>query len=189
VAAAYRHLIETRMLPNWWHSFGVGESLANELFFEFAFDGATIVGVIDRIGPLEDGGTRITDFKTGKADNAPKAAESLQLGIYYLAVQHSEELAPFRPVRVVELAYIQGGWRAPHEMPGNAWRLTDGTAEPYQELVEQELRRLIAEKRRLLEAEVYRPNPFANCRWCDFQTLCPLYPQGQEVFPIAEVTA
>ena len=71
VSTAYRHLVETRMFPNWWHAYGEGSSLANEAFFEFAFDGVTIVGVIDRIGTLESGGTRITDFKTGNPDAGP----------------------------------------------------------------------------------------------------------------------
>ena len=55
--------------------------------------------MIDRIGPFGEGGTRITDFKTGSADNAPKAEESLQLGIYYLAVQEDADARPYRPVR------------------------------------------------------------------------------------------
>ena len=67
--------------------------------------------MIDRIGAILSGGTRITDFKTGNPDNAPKAEESLQLGIYYLAVQRSDDLAEFRPVRAVELAFVKGHWR------------------------------------------------------------------------------
>jgi hypothetical protein len=39
-----------------------------------------------------------------------------------------------------------------------------------------------------MEEQVYRPNPSADCHWCDFKTLCPLFPEGQDVFPI-EVTA
>ena len=39
----------------------------------------------------------------------------------------------------------------------------------------------------LNETEVYRPNPYANCRFCDFQTLCPLYPEGQPVFSVESV--
>ena len=81
------------MFKNWWFQYGEEDSLANEECFSFEFDDATIVGVIDRIGAFGEG-TRITDFKTGSADYAPKAEESLQLGIYYLAVQECEELEP-----------------------------------------------------------------------------------------------
>lgn len=181
VAHAYRTLVETKMLPNWWHGYGDGESLANERFFEFAFEGATIVGVIDRIGALAGGGTRITDFKTGNPDNGPKAEESLQLGIYYLAVQECEDLAEFRPVRAVELAYVKGHWRT-GELVMKAWQVTHQKAEPYQETVRAELSRLVAKKKELVATEVHRPNPSADCHWCEFKSLCPLWPEGQPLF-------
>lgn len=184
VSAAYRHLVETKMFPNWWHAYGEGRSLANEAFFEFGFDGVTIVGVIDRIGELESGGTRITDFKTGNPDAGPKAEESLQLGIYYLAVQESQELAPFRPVRAIELAYLKGHWRT-GEIVVKPWMVTHGKEEAYQAAVRAALSRLIAEQRRLLAEEVYRPNPQADCYWCDFRSLCPLWPEGRPVFEVA----
>jgi hypothetical protein len=44
---------------------------------------------------------------------------------------------------------------------------------------------LIAQKRELIDTEVYRPNPTANCFWCDFKSLCPLFPEGQPVFDVA----
>jgi hypothetical protein len=46
---------------------------------------------------------------------------------------------------------------------------------------------LIHRKRDLDEAGVYRPNPYANCRFCDFQTLCPLFAEGQAIFPVESV--
>jgi hypothetical protein len=48
--------------------------------------------------------------------------------------------------------------------------------------VREALAWLIAQKRELNETEVYRPNPTANCFWCDFKSLCPLFPEGQPVF-------
>jgi hypothetical protein len=36
---------------------------------------------------------------------------------------------------------------------------------------------------------VYRPNPTADCHWCDFRTLCPLFPEGQPLFPVEAVPA
>ncbi len=181
VAHAYRRLVEEKMIPNWWWSFGEGESLANERFFEFEFEGARIVGVIDRIGTLASGGTRITDFKTGNPDNGPKAEESLQLGIYYLAVQESDDLAEFRPVRAVELAYVKGHWRT-GEIVSKTWLISERNAEPYQENVRVALAQLIAKKKALIASEVYRPNPVANCHWCEFRSLCPLWPEGQPLF-------
>jgi len=49
-------------------------------------------------------------------------------------------------------------------------------------VVREALAHLIALKRELNETEVYRPNPTANCFWCDFKSLCPLFPEGQPVF-------
>ena len=183
VSTAFRRMVEERMFPNWWHAYGDGTPLASEARFEFPFDGATIVGVIDRIGTLEAGGTRITDFKTGNPDSGPKAEESLQLGIYYLAVQEAEELAPFRPVRAVELAFLRGNWRT-GDIEVKAWSVSPGREEGYQRAVRAALTALIGEQRRLLDEEIYRPNPLANCFWCDFRTLCPLWPEGRPVFEV-----
>jgi len=186
VSVAFRRLVEDRMFRNWWFNYGEGESLAVEERFEFDFDGVTMVGLIDRIGALQSGGTRITDFKTGNPDSGPKAEESLQLGIYYLAVQRSESLERFRPVRAVELAFIKGHWKAPHDIVVKAWQVSQRSAEQYQVAVEERLSELIAEKKRLLRDDVYRPNPHADCHWCEFRSLCPLWPEGR---PLLEVTA
>jgi hypothetical protein len=182
VSAAHRKLVDERMFKNWWFEYGEEISLGNEVRFEFDFEGTTIVGVIDRIGPMPGGGTRITDFKTGNPDNAPKAEESLQLGIYYLAVQASDDLAEYRPVRQVELAYIKGHWKGDHPLVRPFWHIDEGDEEEYQAVVRAALAHLIALKRELNETEVYRPNPTANCFWCDFKSLCPLFPEGQPVF-------
>ena len=53
----------------------------------------------------------------------------------------------------------------------------------------ERLASLIARKKELNETEVFRPNPYANCRFCDFQTLCPLYAEGQPVFSVESVRA
>jgi superfamily I DNA/RNA helicase len=185
VSVAFRRLVEDRMLPNWWHAYGEGSSLAVERYFEFGFEGATINGVIDRIGEILSGGTRITDFKTGNPDNAGRAEDSLQLGIYYLAVQECEDLAPYRPVRAVELAFIKGHWRT-GELVTKGWQVNHRSEEQYQTNVRATLASLIAEKRRLDLEEVYRPNPAADCFWCDFKSLCPLYPEGATPLAAAE---
>ena len=44
-------------------------------------------------------------------------------------------------------------------------------------------RALIGELRRLDAEERYRPNSQADCYFCDFKTLCSLYPQGAPMFP------
>jgi superfamily I DNA/RNA helicase len=180
VSAAHRKLVDERMFKNWWFAYGVERSLGNEVRFEFEYEGTTIVGVIDRIGPFP-GGTRITDFKTGNPDGAGPAEDSLQLGIYYLAVRECDDLAPYRPVRQVELAFLKGDWRR-GEFVLKSWQVGEDEEEAYQTRVKHELSRLIGLKRNLLETETYRPNPAANCHWCEFKSLCPLFPEGQPVF-------
>ena len=47
----------------------------------------TVVGRIDRIDQVADGGVVITDYKTGKAQSQEDSDESLQLSIYALAAR------------------------------------------------------------------------------------------------------
>ena len=121
---------------------------------------------------------RITDYKTGSADRAPKANESLQLGIYYLAVLESEELKEFQPVSGVELSYLKGDWRD-GALVTREW--TVGTAdreEAYQNVMREKLSSLVGELKRLNDTGVYRPDHQADCFFCEFQSLCPLVPRG-----------
>jgi RecB family exonuclease len=174
------------MLRNWFDNYADKPATGIERFFEFEFEGALVIGYIDRIGPAVQEGSVITDFKTGKSDSAGPPRDSLQLGIYYLAVQESENLAEFQPVRTVELAFLRGNWRNPN-IDYRKWQITDRDEDEYQAQMRERLAELIARKKELNAVEVYRPNPYANCRFCDFQTLCPLYPEGQPVFSMESV--
>jgi RecB family exonuclease len=186
VSEAFRYIAKTRMLHNWFDRYAETPALAIERYFEFEFDGATVIGYIDRIGPTTQGGTCITDFKSGAAPRGEKAEDSLQLGIYFLAVNESEDLAEFRPVRAVELAYLKGHWRTGAIEP-RRWQVNDREMEAYQERVKQRLSELIARERALIASETYRPNPYADCYFCEFKSLCPLYPEGQPVFASREL--
>jgi superfamily I DNA/RNA helicase/RecB family exonuclease len=182
VSTAFRRLVTERMLPAWLSSYGTAPALAGEIRFAFEFDGSTVSGAIDRVGKVSSGGSQISDYKTGKARGV-KAEESLQLGIYYLAVALAPELEPFRPVKQVELVFLR-------EDPGARWfRAQLGMSTKAQvefgEAMRERLSGLIGQIRGLNESEVYRPNPGANCRYCDFKPLCPLWPEGRELFPQA----
>lgn len=177
VSEAYRYIAKTKMLRNWFDRYSGEPALAVERFFEFEFDGATIVGVIDRIGPMAQGGTCITDFKSGNADRAPKAEDSLQLGIYALAVTETDELAEFRPVKAVELAFLKGHWRTA-EIELRRWQVNDRAWEEYQQRVKATLSKLVQREREMNLSGVYKPNPYADCYFCEFKTLCPLYAEG-----------
>jgi superfamily I DNA/RNA helicase/RecB family exonuclease len=186
VSAAFKKLAVGQMLPNWFDSFGELPAVegGTEVGFEFELDGAAIRGKIDRIGP-HDRGFRITDFKTGNPDRAPKAAESLQLGIYYLGVTLAPELEPFRPVRAVDLSFLRGHWKT-GELVTQAWPVSPAGEEEYQATIRERLSELVGQIRRLDELGTYRPNPAAQCHFCDFKPLCSLYPEGQPLFPIPE---
>ena len=90
-----------------------------------------MIGYIDRIGPAVQDGYVITDFKTGKSDSAGPPRDSLQLGIYYLAVQESPDLAEFQPVKTVELAFLRGNWKSPN-IDYRKWMVTERDEEAYQ---------------------------------------------------------
>jgi superfamily I DNA/RNA helicase/RecB family exonuclease len=186
VSKAFYALAHDHMLRNWFENYGERPAAGIERFFEFEFEGATVIGYIDRIGHAVQDGYVITDFKTGKSDSAGPPRDSLQLGIYYLAVQESPDLAEFQPVKTVELAFLRGNWKSPN-IDYRKWMVTERDEEAYQKEMRERLAALIARKRELNELEVFRPNPYANCRFCDFQTLCPLYAEGQPVFPVESV--
>jgi len=152
--------------------------------FEFAYDGATLNGYIDRIGPDPLGfGTRITDYKTGGTYNMPKANESLQLGIYYLAAQEAEDLKEVGAITGVELAYLKGHYKTAKSRCANG-RSVPASARPNTSSgMRERLSWLLAELRRLDAEERYRPSSQADCFFCDFKTLCSLYPQGAPLFP------
>jgi RecB family exonuclease len=172
------------LVANWFSRYATHPATAVEQTFEFDVDGARIRGKIDRIGPVPDGGTRITDYKTGRSDNAGKAAESLQLGIYYLAVNEVEELAPHRPVEAVELAFL-GGKKSDRALDVKEWAIEEGTEADYQQRVRDRISELITRIRALEASRRYVASTKASCFFCRFQTLCTRYPQGGSVFPIA----
>jgi RecB family exonuclease len=172
------------MLPAWVREYGEARAIAREIRFEFEFDGALVVGVIDRIGAVQKGGSYITDYKTGKSRNAGRADENLQLGIYYLAVNRAPELEAFRPVKGIELVFLRDQeYRSPEIK--RASKGFNSKEEPeYAAAMAQKLHGLIEHLRELNDGEIYRPNPSANCRFCEFKELCSLWPEGREVLPV-----
>ncbi|HEU4832672.1 MAG TPA: ATP-dependent DNA helicase [Actinomycetota bacterium] len=183
VSEAERANAKTVLIRNWFERYAEPPATATERGFAFEFEGARIRGKIDRIGPVPEGGTRITDYKTGRSDSAPKPAESLQLGIYYLAVQEDDDLAEHRPVQAVELAFL-GGKKADPALDVKAWSVSEEIEEEYQARMRERLAELIERIRELNEERRYVANTKASCFFCRFQTLCTRYPQGGAVFPI-----
>jgi superfamily I DNA/RNA helicase/RecB family exonuclease len=172
------------IVPNWFDRYGdtPADAEGTERYFTFPFDGAVISGKIDRIGPDSGGARRITDFKTGRADSAGPAEESLQLGIYYLAVNECEDLEPFRPVDAVELAYLAGTKKDGSSAKVLEWAIDPGDEAEYATRMRQRVAGLVRRVSDLADQGAYTANTAANCFFCRFQTMCGRYPQGAPVF-------
>jgi len=184
VSEAFRRLVTGQMLPAWFAAYGETKALAGEIGFQFEFDGATVTGKIDRVSRAGKEGCQITDYKTGKSRSAPPSEENLQLGIYYLAITRAPELADLGPVRQVELAFLRE-----KNLEGGLKRVTLGmnsqVRREFGEKMAARLSGLIGQIRDLSRTESYRPSAQAECRYCDFKPLCPLWPEGRELFQAA----
>jgi hypothetical protein len=185
ISEAERANAKAVIIRNWFSRYADPPATAIEQGFTFDFEGARIRGKIDRIGPVPEGGTRITDYKSGRSDNAPKAAESLQLGIYYLAVSECDDLADHRPIQAVELAFL-GGKKADAALDVKEWSVSGDAEEDYKTRMRERISALIGRIRVLDRERRYVANTTANCFFCRFQTLCTRYPQGGAVFPLEE---
>jgi hypothetical protein len=172
------------LVPNWFERYGAHPAATDgtERYFTFRFENAVLSGKIDRIGPDAAGRRRITDFKTGKGDNAGPAAESLQLGIYYLAVNECEELEPFRPVEAVELAFLAGTKGDPGTAKVLEWTVDPRDEADYVTQMRERVTGLVRRVATLAEDGAYTASTAANCFFCRFQTMCSRYPQGAAVF-------
>lgn len=181
VSEAFRRTVTRRMLPAWLAAYGRTPALAGEIRFSFQFEGATVTGVIDRVGAVSSGGSQITDYKTGRSRSAARPEENLQLGIYYLALNRADELKGYRPAKAVELAFLK------ELRDGSVVRsqlaMNSSAQHEFAEAMAGRLAGLIHRLEELYRTEVYRPDPQANCRFCDFHSLCPLFPEGKELFP------
>ena len=186
VSEAFRGAVTRRMLPAWAREYGDHPALAREQRFEFAFDGATVSGYIDRVGAVQTGGTIITDYKTGKKANTAPPEENLQLGIYYLALNEVPELARFLPVKAVELAFLKE--RSRGAISRAQLPLTPSAAGEYRAGMRERLLGLVHRVRELESTENYRPSPAANCFHCRFKPLCPMFPEGRDPVPLETAT-
>jgi len=180
------------MLDTWWQFEGHGPLAPVVIDTERSFDieiGAAKVGAaeigaaeiggvalrlrgsIDRVDLVErpDGGPgiRIVDYKTGKREPRPgETDDNIQLAVYHLAATRDPELAAIGPVTQLRLLFVRS-------MRSFEQEVTAGHAETTE-------RRILAVAGSI-RAEQFEPSVDANCRWCSFQRLCPIQPEGREV--------
>jgi hypothetical protein len=77
---------------------------------------------------------------------------------------------------------LKGHWRD-GTIEKRRWQVPAKEMEAYQERVRDTLAALIARERELIATQTYRPNPQADCYFCEYKTLCSLWPEGTPVFP------
>jgi superfamily I DNA/RNA helicase len=147
-----------------------GHAAKAETKFEVDFNGNLITGRIDRIDKLGRN-IVISDYKTSSSPIGwDEARESLQLAIYYLAARNDPEIAALGEPTSMQLIYpkpplskndVQKRCQTPEEA----------------EVVLERLPALIEG----VVAEDFRPHPEADCTWCKFKPLCPLWSEGKEL--------
>lgn len=159
-------------LQRWIDSDGTIEPLAVEADFRFAVEGALIRGKIDRIVRCGGHSTRVIDYKTGRSSKSEnEVREDLQLATYYLASKRDPALVALGEPMRLELAYIASdSWKS---RPGVDPRTIPG----YEANAVERLESLVAG----IRAEEFAPSDEADCTWCSFKRLCPLWQEGMEV--------
>jgi RecB family exonuclease len=164
-----------KMIRQWVRDGSIGEALASEAEFRFPLDGAVVRGKIDAIYRVLPDKTRVVDYKTSRSQpTKAEIAESLQLGTYYLAMRRVPELSELGEPDILEFGhlFLEGtdeGYKhfavKPDRTPG------------FERKVEETLLSLLQRVRE----ESYAPDPEADCTFCSFKPICPLWPQGAEV--------
>ncbi|CAN5665980.1 ATP-dependent DNA helicase [soil metagenome] len=152
------------------------KTVATEKWFEFPVGDWTVRGKIDRIDELERNGLRLVDYKTSnsyKFDS--EVEEDLQLATYHLACKRDDELKLIGEPKCMELAYVRhekgNGIRRACQMPKRA---EDGT--PWDVVTEGRIATMLD----AIDREEFAPNPDADCGYCKFKPVCPMWPEGEE---------
>jgi superfamily I DNA/RNA helicase len=168
IARQFRHDGEA-MLRRYIDQLGPGKALLAESSFRVELDGHVITGRIDRVDKAGKG-VMVSDYKTSRYPIWYSDVEkSLQLAIYYLAAQKDPDIAQHGAPVGMRLIY-----------PGHVARGEVSMRVQKPEAAEK----ILAELPQLMDkvlAEDFRPSPLADCMWCRFKPLCPLWPEGKEV--------
>ena len=152
-------------------------TIATEKWFEFDVKGWTVRGKIDRIDECGRNGVRLIDYKTSNSYKRDEDAKTdLQLATYFLACARNDELRALGDAKTAELLFLR------HERGKQIRRAVqtpkkaeDGT--PWVVVTEQRITDMLQG----IEAEKFAPSPEAECRFCKFKPLCPMWPQGEEM--------
>jgi superfamily I DNA/RNA helicase/RecB family exonuclease len=158
---------------------GKHDIIAVEKPFSFDIKGWKVRGRIDRIDRI-DGGVRLIDYKTSNSKKWPREAKvDLQLATYLLACLRDDELKELGAPKAAELVYVR------HEYRGKMDRVQQTTVDnqpadgsmTWDEAIEVRISGFLDG----IGAEAFSPNIKADCKFCKFKTLCPLWAEGEEL--------
>jgi DNA helicase-2/ATP-dependent DNA helicase PcrA len=156
-----------------WHHGEAGlarEALAFEIDFAIEVGRHTVRGRIDRVDRAGDG-IALLDYKTARTPaSETDAANSLQLAIYYLAALRDPTLAALGPPAEMQLVYPA------RARQGRFARVGQRPEPGHDRRVEQRLLPLLDGA----ADEAFDPDPHADCRFCAFKPICPMWPQGED---------
>ena len=147
-----------------------GEATRAEMSFKVHLEGHRITGRIDRVDRVGKN-LIVTDYKTSRHPvQWEEAKQSLQLAIYHLAATSDPELSALGQPTSMQLVYPGA--------PLSRGQVAKRSQTP--EEAEEAIKRLPGLIEGVL-AEDFRPNPEADCTWCKFKPLCPLWSEGKEL--------
>ncbi|MDC0165130.1 PD-(D/E)XK nuclease family protein [bacterium] len=133
--------------------------IATELNFTFQLNDITIAGTIDRLD--KEDGIVITDYKTSKSST--KAKTSLQLAIYSLYLEQTEELV-LKGIPKISKLYFLRDFEDPireHAFSFDELRNTE------QKIIEVSTG---------IRKKDFNPKKGNHCNWCDYKYLaCPVW--------------
>ena len=169
IARQYRREVDL-MIERYLRYLRPGRSQLQEKQFELDFDGHKVLGRIDRVDKLGNN-VVIFDYKTGRSvPRYEDAKSSLQLAIYYLAATRDPEIAALGKPTSMQLVYpaaklVKNDVQKRAQTPEEA----EAALEKLPPLIDKIL------------GEEFEPSPEADCTFCRFKPLCPLWPEGKEV--------
>jgi ATP-dependent exoDNAse (exonuclease V) beta subunit len=147
-----------------------GQAVVAETSFKVELEGHRITGRIDRVDAIGKN-LVISDYKTSKSPVSwEEARESLQLAIYFLAATEDPDLSARGNPISMQLIYPN--------VPPTRGDVQRRSQKPEEAKIALERLPVLMEG---VLAEDFRPNPEANCRWCKFKPLCPLWSEGKEL--------
>lgn len=158
---------------------GQHDVIETEKEFSFDIKGWKVRGRIDRIDRI-DGGIRLVDYKTSNSRKFPREAkEDLQLATYLLACIRDEELRELGAPKAAELVYVRHQYRGKMERVQQIPKDNE-PAEGDQDW-EGAIETRIGGFLEGIGKEEFAPSVHADCMFCSFKTLCPIWPEGEEM--------